>query len=128
MPEKLDIMVARRHFMPDMGASAARFHGFGRLLVEFGLRVRMIAGFPNSPSDRVPDQYRVRTGQREWIGGIEVLRGWICACPRLLRFTNSAGFASCRLSASLWVTFVRRPFDHLEEVLGWSVAEVRGSS
>ena len=101
MADALDILVVSQFFSPEMGAPAARFHDFGRLLVERGHRVRIITGFPNSPSGIVADGYRRRLAQREWIDGIEVLRGWLYASPRLTRLTKSLGFGTFALSASM---------------------------
>ncbi|MGH0033837.1 MAG: glycosyltransferase family 4 protein [Myxococcota bacterium] len=105
--DKLDILILSQFFTPEMGAPAARFHDLGRLLVERGHRVRVITGFPNSPSGVIPEAYRGQLRRREWIDGIEVMRGWIYASPRLSKFTKSAGFASYVLSAALWTLFGR---------------------
>jgi glycosyltransferase involved in cell wall biosynthesis len=101
MADGLDILVVSQFFSPEMGAPAARFHDFGKLLVERGHRVTVLTGFPNSPSGRIPDAYRGRVAQRETIDGITVLRGWIYASPKLSNFTKAAGFASFAASASL---------------------------
>ena len=101
MSQPLDIVVVSQFFTPEMGAPAARFHDFGRMLVERGHRVRVVTGFPNSPSGVIPDEYRRRFSQREWIDGIEVLRGWLYTSPKLNKLTKSAGFASFAASASL---------------------------
>jgi colanic acid biosynthesis glycosyl transferase WcaI len=97
----LEIVVVSQFFAPEMGAPAARFHDFGRLLVARGHRVSVLTGFPNSPDGIVPPPYRHRLAQRETIDGIEVLRSWIFASPRLSTATKSVGFASFALSAAL---------------------------
>ncbi len=97
----LDILVISQFFSPEMGAPAARFHDFGRLLIERGHRVRVVTGFPNSPSGVVPAEYRGRLVQREEIDGIEVLRTWLFTSPRLSAVTKSLGFGSFALSACL---------------------------
>jgi colanic acid biosynthesis glycosyl transferase WcaI len=102
MRDSLDILVVSQFFTPEMGAPAARFHDFGRLLVEHGHRVTVLTGFPNSPSGRVPEEYRGRFFRRERIDGIEVQRAWLHASPRLSRIDKSLGFASYALSASVW--------------------------
>ncbi len=104
----LDILVISQFFSPEMGAPAARFHDFGRLLVERGHRVRVVTGFPNSPSGVVPEAYRGRLVQNEVIDGIEVLRGWLFTSPRLSPLTKSLAFASFAASASLRVLATRR--------------------
>lgn len=101
MANALDIVVVSQFFSPEMGAPAARFHDFGRLLVERGHRVRIITGFPNSPSGIIADGYRGKLIQQEWIDGIEVLRGWLYTSPRLTGVTKSLGFGSFALSASI---------------------------
>ena len=101
MADGLDILVVSQFFSPEMGAPAARFHDFGKLLALRGHRVTVLTGFPNSPSGRIPDAYRGRALQRETIDGITVLRGWIYASPKLSKFTKAAGFASFAASASL---------------------------
>jgi glycosyltransferase involved in cell wall biosynthesis len=99
--DALDIVVVSQFFTPEMGAPAARFHDFGRILVQRGHRVRVVTGFPNSPSGVVPEAYRGRSSQREWIDGIEVLRGWLYTSPRLSKLTKTLGFGSFAASASL---------------------------
>jgi glycosyltransferase involved in cell wall biosynthesis len=101
MSTGLDILVVSQFFAPAMGAPAARFHDFGVLLRERGHRVTVITGFPNSPSGVVPADYRGKLLQRERIDGIEVLRGWLFASPKLSPFTKAAGFASFAASAAL---------------------------
>jgi glycosyltransferase involved in cell wall biosynthesis len=97
----LDILVVSQFFSPEMGAPAARFHDFGRMLVERGHRMRVITGFPNSPSGVVPEAYRGRFSQHETIDGIEVIRGWLFTSPRLTPVTKSLCFGSFAASASL---------------------------
>lgn len=99
--DPLDIVVVSQFFTPEMGAPAARFHDFGRMLVQRGHRVRVITGFPNSPSGVIPELYRGRASQREWIDGIEVLRGWLYTSPKLNKLSKSLGFASFAAIASL---------------------------
>ena len=101
MDAPLRILVVTQFFTPEMGAPAARFHDFGALLVERGHRVTVLTGFPNSPSGRIPAPYRGRLAQRETLDGIEVLRSWLFASPRLTSATKSLGFASFAASASL---------------------------
>ena len=101
MTRTLDIAVISQFFTPEMGAPAARFHDFGRLLVQRGHRVRVITGFPNSPSGVVPEAYRGARSRREWIDGIEVLRGWLYTSPKLSKATKTLGFASFAATASL---------------------------
>jgi colanic acid biosynthesis glycosyl transferase WcaI len=103
----LDILVVSQFFTPEMGAPAARFHDFGRLLVERGHRVQVLTGFPNSPSGVIPADYRGRLRQRESIDGVEVLRGWLYASPRASRVTKALGFGSYVASASLWALLGR---------------------
>jgi glycosyltransferase involved in cell wall biosynthesis len=107
MKDGLDIVVVSQFFTPEMGAPAARFHDFGRLLVERGHRVKVVTGFPNSPSGRIPAPYRGRLSQREWIDGIEVLRGWLYASPRLTPARKSLGFGTYAASASVRALFGR---------------------
>ena len=101
MSKSLDILIVSQFFAPEMGAPAARFHDFGVLLQQRGHRVTVITGFPNSPSGVVPAGYRGRLFQRECIDGIEVLRGWLFASPKLTPFAKAAGFASFAATASL---------------------------
>jgi len=101
MSGPLDILVVSQFFAPEMGAPAARFHDFGKLLIARGHRVTILTGFPNSPSGVIPPAYRGRLAMRETIDGITVLRGWLFASPKLSKFTKAAGFASFAASASL---------------------------
>lgn len=97
----LDILVVSQFFAPEMGAPAARFHDFGKLLLERGHRITILTGLPNSPSGVIPDAYRGKLAMTETIDGIRVLRGWLFASPQLSKFTKAAGFASFAASASL---------------------------
>lgn len=90
-----------------MGAPAARFHDFGRMLVERGHRMTIVTGMPNSPSGVVPEAYRRRLHQEEWIDGIRVLRGWLYASPKLTPVTKSLGFGTFVASSSLRALFGR---------------------
>jgi len=101
MSRGLDILVVSQFFAPEMGAPAARFHDFGKLLLERGHRITILTGLPNSPSGVVPAAYRGRLAMTETIDGITVLRGWLFASPKLSKFTKAAGFASFAASASL---------------------------
>lgn len=101
MSRALDILVVSQFFAPEMGAPAARFHDFGKLLIERGHRITILTGFPNSPSGVIPPAYRGRLAMTETIDGITVLRGWLFASPRLSKATKAAGFASFAASASL---------------------------
>ncbi|HEY8494679.1 MAG TPA: glycosyltransferase family 4 protein [Myxococcota bacterium] len=100
MAKRLHVAVVSQFFWPEMGAPAARWHDFGKLLVERGHRVTVLTGLPNSPTGVVPEAYRRRVALREEIDGITVLRGWLYASPRLSAATKSLGFASFALSAS----------------------------
>lgn len=103
--EALDIVVVSQFFTPEMGAPAARFHDFGRLLIERGHRMTVLTGFPNFPSSVIHEGYRGRFRQRETIDGIEVRRGWIYASPKRPTLSKSLGYASFAASASLQALF-----------------------
>lgn len=103
--ESLDLVVLSQFFSPEMGAPAARFHDFGRLLLERGHRVRVVTGFPNFPSSIIREEYRGRWSQREDIDGIEVHRGWIYASPKRPTISKSLGYASFAASASTRILF-----------------------
>jgi len=107
MARSLDILVVSQFFHPEMGAPAARFHDFGRLLIERGHRVTVVTGFPNSPSGVVPEAYRGRPVHEEDVDGIRVLRTWFFTSPRLSAVTKSLGFGTFALSASARVLFSR---------------------
>jgi hypothetical protein len=107
MSSSLRLLVISQFFAPEMGAPAARFHDFGKLLVERGHQVTVITGFPNSPTGVVPAAYRGRLAMREMIDGIEILRGWMYASPRLSNATKSLGFTTFATSATLQVLFRR---------------------
>ena len=99
--QTLDVLVVSQFFTPEMGAPAARFHDFGRMLLARGHRMTVLTGFPNSPSGVVPEAYRRRLVQSEEIDGIRVLRSWLFTSPRLSAATKSLGFGSFAVSASL---------------------------
>jgi len=96
----MNILVVSQFFAPEMGAPAARFHDFGKLLLARGHRVTILTGLPNSPSGVIPDAYRGRLAMTETIDGITVLRGWLFASSKLSKMTKAAGFASFAASAS----------------------------
>jgi glycosyltransferase involved in cell wall biosynthesis len=97
----MNVLVVSQFFAPEMGAPAARFHDFGKLLIDRGHDITILTGFPSSPSGIVPDAYRGRLAMTETIDGITVLRGWLFASPKLSKLTKAAGFASFAASASL---------------------------
>ncbi len=101
----LDILVVSQFFTPEMGAPAARFHDFGRLLLERGHRMTVLTGFPNFPSSVVHEGFRGRLRMRETIDGIDVRRGWIYASPKRPTISKSLGYASFAASASMQALF-----------------------
>ncbi len=111
MADGLDILVVSQFFTPEMGAPAARFHDFGRLLVARGHRVRIITGFPHFPSMSIPEPYRGRIRQHEEMDGVEVHRGWMFASPRWPAVSKPLGYASFVASASAQALFGRLPAD-----------------
>lgn len=102
MADSLDILVVSQFFSPEMGAPAARFHDFGRLLIERGHRVSVVTGIPNFPSGVVPPEHRGYLRRVEEIDGIRIHRGWMYASHRLGKATKAFGYASYAASASLW--------------------------
>lgn len=101
----LDILVVSQFFSPEMGAPAARFHDFGRLLLERGHRMTVLTGFPNFPSSIIHEGYRGKLFARETIDGIDVRRGWVYASPKRPTLSKSMGYASFALTASLRAMF-----------------------
>ena len=109
--DSLKILVVSQFFTPEMGAPAARFHDFGRLLVERGHEVTLLTGFSNSPAGIVPEAYRGRLRMHEEIDGVQVRRVWLYASPRLSTLTKSLGFASFAADASLSALFANLSAD-----------------
>lgn len=107
MSPPLRILVVSQFFTPEMGAPASRFYDFGKLLIQRGHAVTVVTGFPNSPTGIVPASYRGMLSLREAVDGIETLRGWVYASPRLSEGTKSLGFASFVASAC-WQVLARR--------------------
>lgn len=84
---------------------------FVRALEKRGHQVEVVTAFPNYPSGRIYDGYRIRAHQRETIDGVEVNRVAIYPSHDRSSLKRIANYLSFVISATLYGVFRARPFD-----------------
>lgn len=84
---------------------------FVRALQAAGHEVTVVTGFPNYPAGRIYDGYRLRMIQREVIDGVSVVRLPLYPSHDRSSLRRSLNFLSFFLSAFVYLTVRRSPFD-----------------
>jgi glycosyltransferase involved in cell wall biosynthesis len=69
------------YFPPELNGGATRASELARLWAQAGHDVTILTGFPNHPSGRIPDTYRRRLFQEEFVDGYRIRRTYIYATP-----------------------------------------------
>jgi glycosyltransferase involved in cell wall biosynthesis len=92
------------YFPPELNGGATRASELARLWAQAGHDVTILTGFPNHPNGRIPEKYRGKLFQEEFIDGYRVRRSYIYATP-------NKGFA-------------RRIFNHLSLMVSTVIGSV----
>lgn len=82
---------------------------FAQELVRRGHQVEVITGFPNYPGGKIYPGYRLRPWQREYMGGIPVLRVPLYPSHDRSVIKRILNYCSFSLSASIASLFISRP-------------------
>ena len=120
MPEgdkSLRVTFLTHYFPPEVGAPQARLFELARRLVDSGIDVTVVTGFPNYPSGVIFPGYRGRFTMEERLDGVRVLRTPVFATPNrgfVRRILNHLSFAfssllALRRAGSTDVIFVESP-------------------
>jgi glycosyltransferase involved in cell wall biosynthesis len=106
MPERqptLTVLFLTHYFPPEVGAPQTRLFELAKRLVDAGIEVTVVTGFPNYPTGVIARGYRGRTTMEDNIEGVRVLRTWVFATPNrgfLRRILNHLSFALSSLLAA----------------------------
>ena len=95
-PGHLKVMFITPYFPPEVGAPQTRIWAFATRLASRGHEITVVTGRPHYPTGLVPAEYRNGWLQRERMGDLQVLRGWVYAAPNkgfLPRILDQASFA-----------------------------------
>ncbi len=98
------ILYLSQYYPPEVNAPAQRVADFARAWRDAGHEVVVLTGFPNHPTGRIYDGYRLRLLRREPIDGVEVVRtylypaankGTVRRCVNYASFMSSAATVGC---------------------------------
>jgi putative colanic acid biosynthesis glycosyltransferase WcaI len=90
------VLFLTHYFHPEVGASQTRILESARVLHARGHQVTVLTGFPNYPDGVIPEPYRGRWRQTEWLDGIKVIRRAVYPAPNRgfwRRLINHGSFA-----------------------------------
>jgi colanic acid biosynthesis glycosyl transferase WcaI len=68
------VLIIARYFPPDLGGSATRAYNLAKGLCLNGCKVTVVAGFPHYPHGKIPDKYKRKPINVEWMGKVKVIR------------------------------------------------------
>ena len=91
------IFYVSQYYPPEVNAPAQRVADFAKAWRAAGHEVVVLTGFPNHPTGRIYDGYKLRHLRRETIDGVEVVRTYLYPAPNkgtVRRCMNYASFMS----------------------------------
>ena len=94
------ILYVSQYFPPEVNAPAQRVSDFAKAWTDAGHEVVVLTGFPNHPTGKVYDGYRLRALQRERIGGVEVVRTYLYPAPNKGKLRRCLNYSSFMVSAA----------------------------
>ena len=99
MNRKLNILYLSQYFPPEMGAPSARVFELSRSWVKYGSKVKVITGFPNHPTGKIPSSYKQHFLKFERLDGIHVIRTYIYPAPNKGFFKRIISYMSFMFSS-----------------------------
>lgn len=97
----MKILCVTHYFPPETGAPAARMYGLMANLSRLGHDVTVVTGYPNYPTGKVFEPYRVRIRSFEQMGNLKVIRTYMWISTNLGTASRLANQLSFMLSSSL---------------------------
>mgnify|MGYP002713041784 CR=1 FL=1 len=107
----MKILILAHFYPPEMGGAGARLHGLSRWMADQGHDVTVIAGFPNYPAGKFPDEYKGKLKAFETRDGVNVIRTWVYATPKRSSIRRILNYLSFTLASTLAGLVTRRKFD-----------------
>jgi len=99
---RLRVVFLTHYFPPEVGAPQTRLYELARRLLDAGVDVTVVTGFPNYPTGVIPEPYRGKGFMVDDVDGIRVLRCWVYAARNrgfLRRILNHLSFSFSSLRA-----------------------------
>ena len=99
------ILLLTDNFVPETNSPALRAYEHAHRWVENGIKVTVITSIPNFPTGRPFPPYRNHLYQKEFLGGIEVIRVWTWLAPNrgiVFRSIDFLSFAASSFVAGLF--------------------------
>jgi glycosyltransferase involved in cell wall biosynthesis len=132
----MNILFIAQYFSPEIGALAARASELADHWSLEGHQVRVLTGFPNYPTGKVPEPYRRKIWKlvhQEQKDGYRVLRTWLTTFSNRTTWGRMAGYLSFFLSACLSGALFTRPEVMIGSsppltvgLAGWVISKLKG--
>lgn len=107
----MNILMLSQYFYPEVGATQTRVHKFAKYLAQKGHKVTVIAEFPNHPTGIIPEDYKGKLFEREYLDGFEVLRVWVLTSPEKGTLLRIGFYTTYMLMAIIAGFFLRKKYD-----------------
>ena len=104
----MNILMLSQYFHPEVGATQTRVHEFAKYLAQKGHKVTVIAEFPNHPKGIIPEEYKGKWFERDFMEGFEVIRVWVKASPVKNFKSRMLFYTSYMLSSILAASFLAK--------------------
>jgi len=105
------ILYISQYFPPEIGATQTRAVEMVTNLAKLGHEVVVLTEFPNHPKGIIPPQYKGKLVEHTVWQGIHIYRTWVYARPHKNFFTRMGLYLSFMLSAGIFGSFIKGPFD-----------------
>lgn len=102
------VAIVAHFFPPEPCAAANRVSALADALVADGHEVTVVTGFPSFPSGEIPAEYLGRKLVRERVRGVQIVRVWTYASPRLGRRERILNWLSVAFGSALYLLTCRR--------------------
>ncbi|GLV54503.1 glycosyltransferase WbuB [Dictyobacter sp. S3.2.2.5] len=97
----MHILFITRYYYPEKAAAAVCVGETARRLLQYGHTITVLTTLPSYPSGIVPQHYRGRLTQIEYIDGVRVVRTWSYASPNRGFFKRICSYLSFGCLAAL---------------------------
>ena len=98
----MHILFFTQYFPPDIEIGGNKVFEVSKRLINSGYDVTVVTGFPNYPTGVIPEEYRGKVIESEYISGIKVLRSYIYASHDDNSFKRIINQLSFSLSSSFF--------------------------
>jgi len=117
----MNILYVSQFFYPERAAAAIRAYENAKIWTSLGHSVTLFTGYPNFPTGRIFEDYKVKLLEKEEIEGIKVIRNKVIAKPNTTKILRAVSYFSFTFF-SLWNIFFNKKHikSNYDVVLGTS--------